>query len=141
MTKKKWLSRHSDGRHFPVEYPDKDNLPKGSMKVIEPVDDAIDAEHEITGEEYAEELYPEEYGDLTPQEMEDREIINEIETEKSIKDGNAFSTRAEGKLKDIGKNIAERGIESESKANELGVKLRREIRKMILKRRMQEEEK
>jgi hypothetical protein len=107
------------------------------MKEIEPVDEAIDSEHEITGDEYAKELYPEEYE--TPQEFEDREIIQEIESEKIGKDSNAFRTRAESRLKDIGEKIAEDGIKGESKANELGVRLRREIRKMILKRQLNEE--
>jgi len=140
LPKKKWLSRHSDGRHFPVEYPDKDNLPKGSMKVIEPVDDAIDAEHEITGEEYASEMYPEEYEEETPEEREGREIIEEIQEEKREGDHSAFGKKAEGRLKDIEEKITVSAIKGGEKTDELGVKLRREIRKMILKRQLKEQE-
>jgi hypothetical protein len=137
MVKKKWLSRHSDGRHFPVEYPDKDNLPKGSLKEIA-VDEAIDSEHELTGEEYAQELYPEEYGELTEREMEDREIINEIESEKEVKDEHSLGGRVENRVKDIGQDVVERGIEAEEKGTEIGNKLKREIRKFILKRQLKE---
>ena len=139
MTKKKWLSRHSDGRHFPIEYPNKDNLPKGSMKTLEPVDEAIDGEREITGDEYAQELYPEEY-DETPEEREGREIIEEIQEEKAEGDHSAFGKKAEGRLKDIEEKITVSAIKGGEKTDQLGVKLRREIRKMILKRQLKEME-
>lgn len=142
MTKKKWLSRHSDGRHFPIEYPNKDNLPKGSMKVLEPIDEAIDAENEKTGNEYAQEMYPE-YDfseDETPEERENREITEEIKGERAEGDHSAFGKKAEGRLKDIEEKITVSAIKGGEKTDELGVKLRREIRKMILKRQLKEME-
>lgn len=140
MTKKKWLSRHSDGQHFIAEYPDKDNLPRGSMKTLEPVDEAIDGEREITGEEYAQELYPEEY-DETPEEQEGREIIEEIQEEKAEGDHSALGKKAEGRLKEIEERLTINALKGEDKANTLSEKLRREVRKMILKRQLKELEK
>jgi hypothetical protein len=106
------------------------------MKEIEPKDESIDEEKEITGEEYTQEMYPE-YNfndDETPEEAEDREIIEEIGEESSERDRNAFRTRALELSKHISTR-AENGLkDGEGKANELGSKLRREIRKMILKR-------
>jgi hypothetical protein len=54
MPKKKWLSRHSDGRHFPVDYLDKSDLPKGNMDVLAPNDEK---DKEITAEEYLDGMY------------------------------------------------------------------------------------
>jgi hypothetical protein len=149
MTKKKpvWRS-HDDGSHYLI--PDKSALPKGSMKVIEPVDEAIDSEHEITGEDerlqdngeanrYAQEMYPEEY-DETLEEREGREIIEEIQEEKAEGDHSAFGKKAEGRLKDIEEKITVSAIKGGEKTDQLGVKLRREIRKMILKRQLKEQE-
>jgi len=139
MPKKKGIWRsHEDGSHYLI--PDKSTLPRGSMNVVEPVDEAIDSEREITGDEYARELYPEEYDEETREEREGREIIEEIQEEKREGDHSAFGKKAEGRLKDIEEKITVSAIKGGEKTDELGVKLRREIRKMILKRQLKEQE-
>jgi hypothetical protein len=110
------------------------------MKTLEPVDEAIDGEREITGEEYAQELYPEEY-DETPEEQEGREIIEEIQEEKAEGDHSALGKKAEGRLKEIEERLTINALKGEDKANTLSEKLRREVRKMILKRQLKELEK
>jgi hypothetical protein len=110
------------------------------MKQIDALDEAIDSEREITGDEYARELYPEEYDEETPEEREGREIIEEIQEENAEGDHSAFGKKAEDRLKDIEEKITVSAIKGGEKTEELGTKLRREIRKMILKRQLKKME-